>query len=106
MADTLQFFNEYLPNKITSNPGLVSSVNAVFQFDIDGAGTWTLDLSGPPGSVKEGPAENPGCTIVVSKADWEALLDKPGSAMTLFMTGKLKIKGSMAQGMALQKILA
>lgn len=106
MADTVQFFTEYLPKKITDNPSLATQVNAVFQFDIADAGTWTLDLASSPGSVREGPAENPGCTIVVSKADWEALLDKPGSAMTLFMTGKLKIKGSMAQGMALQKILA
>lgn len=106
MADTREFFETYLPNKLTSNPALASSVKASFQFVINDAGTWSLDLTTPPGSVKEGAIENPACTITVAKADWEAILDNPGKAMQMFMMGKLKVGGQMALAMQLQKILA
>ena len=38
MADTSDFFANYLPNKLKENPDLVSDIDAVFVFDIDGAG--------------------------------------------------------------------
>lgn len=104
MAETREFFETYLPNKIAKDPTL-ANLKAVFQFDIKDAGTWTLDLSSPPGSVSEGPAANPSCTLSISKADWEQILDKPSYAMQCFMTGKLKVAGQMALAMQLQKIL-
>lgn len=106
MADTREFFETYLPSKLTSNPALAGTVNAIFQFDVKDAGTWTLDLTSAPGSVTEGPSENPGCTLSISKADWEKILDNPSYAMQCFMTGKLKVGGQMALAMQLQKILA
>jgi len=106
VADTLEFFAQYLPKKLTDNPGLADSVKASFMFEITGAGTWSLDLSKAPGAVSEGPMENPGVTITVSKEDWEKLLDNPGVAMQLFMMQKLKVKGNVGLAMQLQKILA
>jgi putative sterol carrier protein len=106
MADTKGFFDEYLPNKLAKNPDLANSVkNAIFVFDIDGAGAWTLDLSTPPGSVAEGKAANASCTISAKKADWEAILDNPGKAVQMVMMGKLKVS-NLGQATALQKILA
>lgn len=106
MADTKEFFDTFLPKKITDNPSLASSVKASFLFEITGAGSWSLDLTNPPGSVTEGAIENPGVTITVSKDDWEKLLDNPGVAMQLFMMQKLKVKGNVGLAMQLQKILA
>ena len=105
MAETTEFFEKYMPEKLQAKPDLASSVKAVFQFDITGAGTWTIDLLNPPGAVREGPAEAPGCIITVAKADWEKLLDNPSYAMQLFMTGKLKAS-NVGLAMQLQKILA
>lgn len=105
MADTKEFFDTYLPKKLTDNPSL-AGIKASFQFEIADAGTWALDLTEAPGSVKEGAIENPGVTIAVAKADWEKILDNPGAAMQMFMLGKLKIKGNTALAMQLQKILA
>jgi putative sterol carrier protein len=104
MADTKGFFEEYLPAKLKKNPDLAKSVNAVFQFEIDGAGTWALDLTGE-GSVVEGKHENPGCVIKADKATWEGILDNPGSAISKVMTGKLKVSNTML-ATKLQKILA
>jgi hypothetical protein len=106
MADTFGFFNTYLPKKIADKPNLQSEVKAAITFDITGAGIWTLDLRSPPGAVVEGAVEGTGCTITVAKSDWEGLLDSPAKGMQLFMTGKLKVKGSTALAMQLQKILA
>ncbi len=103
MADTVEFFSKYLPEKIT--PELQASVKNSIQFDITGAGTWTLDLSSAPGSVVEGVIAAPGCVITVSQADWERLLDDPKVAMQLFMMGKLKAT-NVALALQLQKILA
>lgn len=105
MADTREFFEKYMVEKLTTNPGLVTSVKAVFEFNITDAGTWTVDLLNAPGSVTEGAKENPGCAITVAKADWEKLLDNPSLGMQLFMTGKLKAS-NIALAMQLQKILA
>jgi len=104
MAETTEFFEKFMPEKLTAKPDLAASVKAIFQFDITGAGTWTIDLSAPPGAVREGAAESPGCIITVAKADWEKVLDNPSYAMQLFMTGKLKAS-NVGLAMQLQKIL-
>ncbi|MFM2245330.1 MAG: hypothetical protein RL071_1404 [Pseudomonadota bacterium] len=104
MADTKGFFEEYLPHKLKKNPDLAKSVNAVFQFEIDGAGIWALDLTGE-GVIVEGKHENPGCVIKTDKATWEGILDNPGSAISKVMTGKLKVSNTML-ATKLQKILA
>jgi len=106
MADTTAFFTDYLPKKIAQKPELQASVKNAIVFDITGAGAWTLDLLTAPGSVVAGADANPGCTITVDKANWEKILDNPGSAMSLFMMGKIKVKGSTGLAMQLQKILA
>ena len=104
MADTQDFFANWLPNKLKNNPELVKSINAVYVFDIDGAGQWSVDLTGE-GTVNAGPHDNPGCTVSVSKADWEQMLDNPSSAMMLFMSGKLKVT-NVGLGISLQKLLS
>ncbi len=104
MANTSEFFSTYLPQKIASNPSLAKDINAVYQFDVDGAGTWTVDLTGD-GSVAAGPAAAPGCKVTAAQADFETMLDNPASAMMLFMQGKLKVT-DVNLGLKLQKILA
>ena len=104
MADCNAFFNEYLPAKIKDNPTLAAEVNAVFQFDIAGAGTWTLDFTGGDGTIIEGAGENVGCVITSDKATWEKILDNPKSAMQMFMLGKLKAS-NIGLATKLQKIL-
>ncbi|MEQ1566767.1 MAG: SCP2 sterol-binding domain-containing protein [Myxococcota bacterium] len=104
MADTNDFFSNWLPNKLKTHPDLVKSINAVYQFDIDGAGQWTADLTGE-GTVAVGPHPSPGCVVSATKADWENMIENPTSAMMLFMAGKLKVS-NVALGISLQKILS
>ena len=104
MADTADFFATYLPQKLSENPGLAKEINAIYQFDIDGAGTWSIDLTGD-GTVAEGAHDNPGCTVTVGKDDFEGLHDGSKNAMTLFITGKLAVTNP-GLAMSLQKILS
>lgn len=104
MADLTGFFNDYLPNKLKNNPDLVSSVNAIYQFDIDGFGNWTVDLTSG-GLVAEGSHDAPGCVVTTTSENFEKLLDNPSAGMTLFMTGKLKVS-DIGLGMKLQGLLS
>jgi putative sterol carrier protein len=103
MADCIAFFDEYLPSKIKEDPSLAEDVNAVFQFDIEGAGIWTLDLTGE-GTIIKGAGDNVGCVITCTKDNWEKILDNPKSAMQMFMLGKLKAS-NIGLATKLQKIL-
>lgn len=104
MADIQDFFSNYLPEKMKANPGLAKEIDAIYQFDIDGSGIWTVTLRGE-GSVSEGAAEAPGCIVSAKTADFETLLDNPGQGMMLFMQGKLKVS-NVQLALSLQKILS
>lgn len=104
MSKTAGFFNEYLPGKIEKNPDLAAGVNAIFQFNIDGAGEWYADLKGNS-DVAAGTHDAPDCVLSTSQQHWEDILDNPGSAVGKVMTGKLKIS-NLAHATKLQKLLA
>ncbi|MEN0067940.1 MAG: SCP2 sterol-binding domain-containing protein [Myxococcota bacterium] len=104
MADTQEYFNNTLKEKLASNPQLVKDIGAVYVFKIDGAGEWTVDLTGD-GEVKAEAIDGAGCVVEAAKADFENMLDNPGQAMMLFMSGKLKVS-DVQLGLQLQKLLS
>ena len=105
MADTVAYFSKDLPTKLAGSPDLAKSINAVFQFDIDGAGSWSLDMTGGQSTVAEGTHAAPNCTIKTDKATWEKILDNPAMAIQMFAMGKLKAS-HIGLATQLQKILA
>lgn len=105
MADIADFFSNYLPKKLADHPALAQEINAIYQFDIGDAGTWSVDMTGGKGEVRQGPTENAGCVVTAAKADFENLLDNPSSGMMLFMQGKLKVT-NVGLALSLQKILS
>ena len=105
MADIKGFFNQYLPKKLSENPTLAGDINAIYVFDIDGAGAWTVDLTSGEGEVREGGCETAGCTVSAKQKDFETLLDKPASGMMLFTMGKIKVT-NVGLALSLQKLLS
>jgi hypothetical protein len=105
MANVQDFFSNYLPKKLAENPALAKDINAVYQFDIDGAGTWAVDLTDGEGKVAAGAAPAPGCTVTAKQADFETLLDNPAAGMGLFVQGKLKVS-NVQLALSLQKLLS
>lgn len=102
-----QIFGEDLPNKLEANADSVTSVNAIYQFNIDGdnGGTWVVDLTKDTNFVSEGGSDDADCTVSMKEADfvdmWSGKLPGPQA----FMMGKLKIQGDMGLAMKLQKFI-
>ncbi len=105
MADVQKFFKDTLPASLANKPELSEEIDNTYQFDIEGAGTWTVDLTVTPGEVREGPTEEPGCTVTAKEEDFGTLLDNPASGMMLFTMGKLKVS-NVGLALSLQKILS
>ena len=77
-----EFFLNQLPHKIAEHPELVRQIDAVYQFDIEDVGTWTLDLTQDE-IVREGVHDQPDCLVTAKAKDFAALKDNPGLVMLL-----------------------
>jgi putative sterol carrier protein len=104
-VDIQKLFNEDLPAKLARNPEEAKTINARFQLNVTGAGSWNADLtsSGPKITAGEGPSD---CTITVSSDDFQKLVDNPALGAQLFFSGKLKIAGNQMLGLKLQKLFS
>jgi putative sterol carrier protein len=98
---------EKLPESLKSKGDKVTSINAVYQFDIKGAngGTWTVDLTTPGGQVTSGAAANANCTVTMEDENFVKLVTGQLNPQMAFMTGKLKVAGNMGLALKLATIL-
>ena len=106
MPDAQTSFTLDIPRSIANDVDKARAVDAVFLFKIrgQGGGEWTVNMKDAPGVV-EGDTGDADCTIELSAEDWEAMTDKPGSAMQFFMQGKLKVTGNALVATKLQSVL-
>ena len=79
--------------------GLTSS----YLFEIEGAGTWKVDVADGRVSVTEG-AGDADVTIRTSQETFSALASGEQNPTTAYMTGKLKVEGDMGAALKLQKL--
>jgi putative sterol carrier protein len=104
-VDIPNIFNEQLPGILQRNAEEAKAINAKFQMNITGAGSWHIDLTSAVPTVS--PGEKPAdCTVTVAAEDFAKLQENPSSGMQLFFAGKLKIAGNQMLGMKLQKLLS
>ena len=106
MTDVKVDFEENIAKGIGEDPEKAKMVGAIYCFNItgDGGGTWTVDLKTDPG-VRAGDHGDADCTIEVSTDDWHTMRAKPGSAMELYMQGRLKVGGNVMLAAKLQQVL-
>jgi hypothetical protein len=104
MADIQDFFNNFLPNKLKTSPELATEINGVYVFELEGAGTWTVDCT-EGGGVSEGGVDDPGCVVSATADDFGTLLDNPASGLMLFSSGKLRVT-NVGMALSLQKLLS
>ncbi len=105
-VDVKKLFNEDLKGAVGRNPADAKKIGGVYQLNVTGAGTWTIDLASDPPGVTEGAAANPGCTIEIAEPDFQTLYSEPKEGMKLFFAGKLKVKGNQMLAMNLQKLFS
>ncbi len=103
MSATKNFFETILPQKLQEHEELAENIGAAIQFDIEGAGIWTLDCR-DGGKVVEGPVDEPGCVVATKAENWEQILENPMMATQFFMMGELTAT-DLGLAMQLQNIL-
>lgn len=85
------------------NARAAQGLNAVFQFDINGngGGSWNVTVKEAACEVQEGRHSAPTVTLSMSAEDWVSMVNKELNPMQAFMSGKLKVSGDI---MLAQKI--
>jgi putative sterol carrier protein len=85
------------------DPAKTAGMNNSYQFDIDGAGKWKVDVA--DGNVNVTPGEHDAdVTITTSEETFDKIVSGEQNATSAYMTGKLKVKGDMGAAMKLQKL--
>jgi putative sterol carrier protein len=98
---TSREFFEGLESRI--DPAKTAGMTNSYVFEIDGAGTWKVDVQDGSVSVAEGGGDAD-ATISTSEETFDQIASGDLNATTAYMTGKLKIKGDMGAAMKLQKL--
>ena len=101
MADSVREFFEGLGSRV--DPSKTAGMNNSYVFDIEGAGTWKVDVRDGSVSVAEGGGDAD-CTISASEETFQKIARGEQNPTTAYMTGKLKVKGDMGAAMKLQKL--
>ena len=94
-------FFESLESRVDSTKA--AGLTASYVFEIDGAGTWLVDVDDGKVSVSEngGDADT---TISTSADTFMKIANGEQNPTSAYMSGKLKVKGDMGQAMKLQKL--
>ena len=101
MPESPREFFETLETRIDASKA--AGMTASYKFDIDGAGSWHVDVDDGKVTVTEdgGDAD---CTISTSSETFMKIAKGEQNPTAAYMSGKLKVKGDMGQAMKLQKL--
>lgn len=95
-----EIMEETIPARLREHPELSREIGAVVHFVI-GTGTWTLDCTGPEGSVVPGAVGTPKLVLSAAEGDFQKIVGKQLNPNMAVMSGKLKIK-PMDLGLAMK----
>jgi len=101
MAQTAREFFESLEGRL--DPSKTAGMTNSFVFEIDGAGTWKVDVDDGSVSVVEG-AGDADATISATEETFQKIASGDLNATTAYMTGKLKVRGDMGAAMKLSRL--
>ena len=101
MLESPREFFESLESRI--DPAKAAGMTASYKFDIDGAGSWLVDVDDGKVTVTEDGDEGD-CTISTSSETFLKIANGEQNPTAAYMSGKLKVKGDMGQAMKLQKL--
>src|SRR6266536_2777946 len=97
MENPREFF-ETLETRV--DPAKAAGLTATYRFEIDGAGTWTVDVDDGKVSVSENGGDVD-CTITTSSETFMKIANGEQNPTAAYMSGKLKVKGDMGHAMRL-----
>jgi putative sterol carrier protein len=94
-------FFETLESRI--DPSRAKGMTASYKFNIDGAGSWNVDVDDGKVTVTENGGEAD-TTITASAETFTKIANGEQNPTAAYMSGKLKVNGDMGQAMKLQKL--
>jgi putative sterol carrier protein len=100
MTSAREFF-EGLEGRI--DPSKTAGMTNSYVFEIDGAGTWRVDVDDGTVKVAEGDGDAD-ATIAASEETFQQIASGDLNATTAYMTGKLKVRGDMGAAMKLSRL--
>ncbi len=100
MDDPREFFDT-LESRV--DPAKAAGLTASYRFEIDGSGTWHVDVDEGKVTVTENGADAD-CVISTTSETFLKIANREQNPTAAYMSGKLKIKGDMGQAMKLQKL--
>jgi|SRR5919108_2541135 putative sterol carrier protein len=101
MATGAREFFESLETRI--DPSKTAGMTNSYVFEIDGAGTWKVDVDDGSVAVTEGGGDAD-ATISASEDTFQQIASGDLNATTAYMTGKLKVRGDMGAAMKLSRL--
>ena len=101
MAASAREFFESLESRL--DPAKTVGMTNSYVFEIDGAGTWKVDVDDGKVAVSEGGGEAD-ATISASEETFQQIASGDLNATTAYMTGKLKVRGDMGAAMKLSRL--
>ncbi|MEH7122454.1 SCP2 sterol-binding domain-containing protein [Bacillus sp. JJ1773] len=95
-----------LAEKMNANPvHIENEKDRVFQVNLNESGTVQIILMGGKVDVVDGALQEPGVTLSMSDKNFSKLLKDDLNTAVAFMTGGLKIEGSLGLALKLQEIV-
>ena len=102
MTTSREFF-EGLESRL--EPSKTAGMTNSYVFEIDGAGTWRVDVDEGTVKVAEGGGDDDAdATIAASEETFQQIASGDLNATTAYMTGKLKVRGDMGAAMKLSRL--
>ena len=97
-----QFFEEA---KARIDPARTVGKRMSYRFDIEGAGSWHVDVDDGKVSVEESDADAE-CVIRASEETFLKVVSGQQSPTSAYMTGKVKVQGDVGLAMRLRELFA
>jgi putative sterol carrier protein len=96
-----------LERVMNENPEAIRGLNVIYQYEITGedSGTFQLVIEDGAARVIEGATESAECTLRLSDKNFKKMIVGKLNGTAAFMTGKLKVQGSMELALKLEGIL-
>jgi len=99
--DSPREFFDTLESRV--DPAKAGGLTASYLFEIEGSGSWLVDVDDGKVTVTEDGGEGD-CTISTSTETFMKIVNREQNATAAYMSGKLKVAGDMGQAMKLQKL--
>ncbi|PIU58280.1 MAG: SCP-2 sterol transfer family protein [Deltaproteobacteria bacterium CG07_land_8_20_14_0_80_38_7] len=107
MSDATVVMNK-ITEKVKNKPEILADVNAVIAVNLTGesGGRWVIDCNKKPAEVKLDETMKADMTLTMDAQDMVKMSEGELNPQMAFLSGKIKIDGSMSLAMKLGKLLS